>query len=273
MNFNRGTGVLVFAPAPGQSGTYDFSVAVSNGSGSGTVVVPITVTDQALASTEVSGQVVDENGNPLAGMPVSIGGASTVTDQSGDFTLTGIAADPGPISAGGSVGSSQGRLDLTAPVAQLLGHPVYASANNVFPTPLILPMINWSTPASFSQAAATDALDITNAAMSGFDIHVPASAAGASLATGTVQVATLSPALSAQHMSPGVSSGMLLYTISESGLSGPVQLTVPNNAGYKPGSKIKGKRGHNEYRGSRQRDGTPFSGADVAVGSPGGRIR
>ena len=128
MTFNRGTGELVFEPAPGQAGAADFSVAVSGASGSGTIVLPITVTDPAVPSTEVSGQVVDENGQPLAGMPVSIDDATAVTDPSGDFTLSGVPANPGPIRAGGSVGSAQGRLDLTAPVAQLLGHALYAGA-------------------------------------------------------------------------------------------------------------------------------------------------
>ena len=124
LTFNRGTGELVFAPAPGQEGTYNFSVTVSSGSGSGTIAVPITVTDPAVPSTEVSGQVVDENGNPLAGMPVTIGGATAVTNQAGDFTLTNIPSDPGPISAGGAVAAAQGRLALSAPVPQLLGHAI-----------------------------------------------------------------------------------------------------------------------------------------------------
>ena len=49
---------------------------MSGASGSGTIVVPVTVTSPTMPSTEVSGQVVDENGNPLAGMPVSIDGAT-----------------------------------------------------------------------------------------------------------------------------------------------------------------------------------------------------
>ena len=145
MSFNRETGELAFAPMPGQAGVTNFSVAVSNGSRSGTIVLPVTVTSPAPPTTEVSGQVVDENGNPLAGMPVTIGTATAVTNSSGDFTLTGIPANPGPISAGGSVGTAQGRLDLTAPVAQLLGHDLYSDANNAIPSPLILPMIDWST--------------------------------------------------------------------------------------------------------------------------------
>ncbi len=196
MTFNRGTGALVFAPAPGQAGTYDFSVAVSGGSRSGTIVLPITVTAPAVASTEVSGQVVDENGNPLAGMPVTIGDASAVTNQEGDFTLTGIPSDPGPISTGGSVASAQGRLALTAAVPQLLGHAIYLGADNVISKPLIVPKIVWSSTATFSQSSTSQPLDITNTALSGFDIHVPASnVAGAVPASGTLQVAVLPAAL------------------------------------------------------------------------------
>ena len=78
-------------------------------------------------------------------MPVAIGTSTAVTNSAGEFTLSGIPANPGPISAGGSVGTGQGRLDLTAPVAQLLGHALYANANNVIAAPLILPKVNWSS--------------------------------------------------------------------------------------------------------------------------------
>jgi len=236
MTFNLGTGELVFAPAPGQAGVSNFSVAVSNGTGSGTIKLPITVTAPVLPSTEVSGQVVDENGQPLAGMPVNIGGSKAITDQSGDFTLTAIPVNPGPISAGGSAGSSQGRQDLTAPVVQLLGHDLYAGADNVMPSPLILPKINWSSPTSFTQTSVTQPLDLTNPAMPGFDIQLQARAAGSAPAAATLQVAVLSAALSAQHMPQGVSSGMLVYNVAGSNLSGPVRLTLPAPGNSEPGA-------------------------------------
>jgi hypothetical protein len=239
MTFNRGTGKLVFAPAPAQAGTYDFSVAVSGASGSGMVVLPVTVTNPAVASTEVSGQVVDENGKALAGVPVSIDGTTVTTNQAGDFTLAGVAANPGPISAGGSVGSAQGRLDLTAPVEQLLNHPVYAGANNVIPTPLILPKIDWTAAASFSQSAASQPLDITDPTLPGFAPHPSANAATAtSPASGTVSVAELPATLAAQHMPPGVSGPMLLVKITGANLPGAAQVTLPNTDGYAPGSML-----------------------------------
>ena len=74
---------------------------MNGASGAGTVVVPVTATSPSLAFTEVSGQVVDENGNPLAGMPVSIDGVTVTTDQSGNFTLAGVSAGPGPLAPAG----------------------------------------------------------------------------------------------------------------------------------------------------------------------------
>ena len=58
---------------------------------------------------------MDESGNPLAGMPVAIGTATATTDAQGDFTLTGIGANPSPLSAGGSVATADSSLALRRP--------------------------------------------------------------------------------------------------------------------------------------------------------------
>ena len=191
-----------------------------------------------MPSTEVSGQVVDENGNPLAGMPVSIGTATAVTDQQGDFTLAGIPAKPGPISAGGSVAHGGGPAGLTAPVAQLLGHAVYMGAKNVIPTPLIVPKVDWSTPASFSQPSRRSRWTSPTRRCPASRSSCRPCAAGAVPASGTVQVAELPAALSVQHMPQGVSTGMLLYKVIGASVSQPVQLTLPNSQGFSPGSVL-----------------------------------
>lgn len=87
MTFHRGTGELVFAPAPEQVGTHRFTVEVSDGKGTLTVVVPIEVTRTPRPTTEVSGRVVYEAGRPLAEIPVRIGSIETKTDAKGSFTL------------------------------------------------------------------------------------------------------------------------------------------------------------------------------------------
>ena len=238
VTFNRATGELVFAPDPDQVGSYDFTVRVAAGPLAVTVDVPVAVTRPALPSTEVSGRVVDESGLPLAGLPVSIGGSRATTDPLGRFTLTNVPADPGPLSAGGATGAAQGRQDLTAPADQLLGHPVYAGADNVVPAPLILPKITWSTPASFSRPDPTRVLNLSNPAIPGFDIQLPPGPAGTAAAPATLSLATLSAAVSAQHMPAGLSGGLLLYKATGADLTEPVTLTLPNAQGFAPGAVL-----------------------------------
>ena len=114
----------------------------------------------------------------------------------------------------------------------------YPGADNVMPTPLIVPKIDWSPAVSFSQTSGASSVGITNPAMPGFDIQMQSSATATSAASGTVKVAVLSAALSAQHMSRGVSTGMVLLSVTGSGLSGNAQLTLPNTAGFAPGSVL-----------------------------------
>ena len=166
-----------------------------------------------MPSTEVSGQVVDENGNPLAGMPVTIGTATAVTDQQGDFTLTGIPADPGPISAGGSVAEARGPADLTAPVAQLLGHALYAGADNVIPTPLIVPSVNWSARGELQPVQRGSAAGHHQPGHAG--LRHPAAGQrrrGTAATSGTLSVAQLSGvARRPAHAAGRSSGGLLLY--------------------------------------------------------------
>jgi hypothetical protein len=92
----RGRGELVFAPAPGQDGNLRFTVTATNGVRSVTERVPITVTAASQPSTEVSGQIIDETGQPVAGVPVEIGNLKTTSDAQGRFTLAGVPAQPDP---------------------------------------------------------------------------------------------------------------------------------------------------------------------------------
>ncbi|AGA28668.1 FG-GAP-like repeat-containing protein [Singulisphaera acidiphila] len=233
MTFNRQTGELIFSPAPGQGGVSTYTVAASDGVHKAAVRIPIQANEAQLETTELSGHVVDETGAPRAGIPVAIGDAKSTTDAKGNFTLTGVPTTPGPIKVGDSKSKTDDWLNLTAPVEQLLGHQPYANANNAIIQPLILPKIDWTSTASFRRANSSNAMDVTNPAMPGFDIRVtPGDQAQAS---GELQLANLSANLSAQHMPPGVSSGMLLYKSVGIDLTKPVQLTMPNTQGYAPG--------------------------------------
>ncbi len=281
MTFNRGTGELVFTPAPDQAGTWNFAVTVSNGTSSAIVHVPITVATSATADTQVSGRVVDESNQPLAGVPVKLGSAAAITDTQGDFTLTGVSANPGPLSAGGSLTTAQDRLNLTAPLGDLLAHPLYGNVNNVIAAPLILPKINWTASANLGSLAATNTLSVNSSALAGFSLRmnpgsVQAQAASGSLASGTFQLAELGAVESAQHMPVGVSGAMLLYKAQGLDLSQPGQLTLPNFQGLQPGAVVYLLR-MNMQTGGHDNIGQMVVSADgktltalalVALGSP-----
>ncbi len=245
MTFDRTTGQLSFRPAPGQDGHYQLTVTTRGGATKAAVIVPIDVAAPALATTEVSGTVVDEAGLPLANMPVAVGASTATTDALGRFTLTGLPANPGPISVGGSAADAQSRQGLLAPLDQMMGHELYAKANNVIARPLILPRINWSTAASFGAAVAAAGgnaaagLTLSNPAMPGFSFRTVPGLSGVVSPTGWVQLAQLSAAVSAQHLPAGVGGGLFLYSARGIDLTKPVMLSLPNSGNLKPGAVVQ----------------------------------
>ena len=236
MIFDRTTGELTFTPAPGQGGHYQFTVTTNGGLGNSATVLPIDVSAVPLAATTVSGQVVDELGLPLAGMPVAIGNATATTDLLGHFTLSGVAVVPGPISAGGTVADAQDRQGLLTPVVQLLGHELYPQANNVIAQPLILPKINWTTASTYSWTDASHTLNLTNSAVPGFQISIAPNLKGTSSTPGSVQLAQLPASVSAQHLPSGFGGNLFLVKTTGIDVTKPVTISMPNTAGLKPGA-------------------------------------
>ncbi len=58
-------------------------------------------------------------------------------------------------------------------------------------------------------------------------------------ATGSVQVAQLSPAVSAQHLPEGFGGGLFLLSTLGIDLSKPVVLSLPNNGNLAPGMTVQ----------------------------------
>jgi RHS repeat-associated protein len=239
MSFNIGTGELIVVPAPGQVGTYEFQVSASDGTRTVVQPVRVRVTQPALESTSVSGRVVDEDGSPLSGVPVELAGLSAVSDEHGYFSIAGIPASPGPIRVGGDATQAEGRLALTAPVPDLLGHPIYDRADNVFPESLILPKIAWPAATTSDKAGDADVLSVVNPAMPGFELRIPSDAGGRAVQSVSLSVADLPASLAAQHLAPGMGGRMILMRTSGLAPDQPVQLTMPNVWGYAPGDVLQ----------------------------------
>ncbi|WZP01264.1 discoidin domain-containing protein (plasmid) [Isosphaeraceae bacterium EP7] len=240
MRFDTGSGVLSFAPAPGQAGTYKFTVTALRGDRPLAVrTVAVEAAQSELDSTVVSGRVVDEAGRPLAGMPVTIGDLATISDEEGRFSLAGVPEGPALLSAGGDLASSRGRLGLLKPVDRLLGHDAYAKTENVIPQPLVLPYLDYSSPEAATQAGADGALVLASTALPGLAIEVADPKSSGSSPSSTLAVALLPAAVTAQQMPEGMTGSILSIRTSGFDPDDLVNLTLPAPPGAEPGSEFE----------------------------------
>jgi hypothetical protein len=242
MTFNRGTGALVFAPAPGQVGSLSFTVTASDGTRTAIDQVSITVSAAPQSSTEVSGQVVDESGKPLANVPVSLGAAEMFTNAAGGFTLAGVPeTNPGPLTIDGLDDPVAEHMMLMAPLDQFLGHPAYAGVANVVSQPIVLPAIDVAHATDFSTLDTSRPISLTNPALPGVALGLPAgSAMGAGSApfTGKLSLTSIPTSAIQKILPPGIVAGVLEIDAKGLMLDQPVQITLPNSGGAAPGAKL-----------------------------------
>jgi hypothetical protein len=79
--------VLRFSPTPNDVGTYDLTVTVSDGVLQSQQSFQLTVAEDTDQVTRISGVVLDTDGTPLAGVPVSLSRMVTMTDVNGRFEI------------------------------------------------------------------------------------------------------------------------------------------------------------------------------------------
>jgi hypothetical protein len=116
LNFNTTSGVIAGTPTV-LSAASNYTVTATNGAGSAQATVNVTVA----AAVSLTGRVVDDGGNNLSGITVSVTGllsGSTSTDSSGNFSFSNLAAGGSytvtPSNSNYSFGpSSQGFNNLT----------------------------------------------------------------------------------------------------------------------------------------------------------------
>ncbi len=242
-SFDRGTGAFTFAPAPGQVGGYRFTVTAADGSRTATQALDVRVVSLPRPSTEVSGQVVDESGRPLANVPVMIGGLGTKTDAKGGFTIAGLPDRPGPLMLDGPHADAAGsRMMLMAPTPQFLGHPAYPGVANVVPGPIVLPRVDLAHATDFAAVDARRALDLTSPDLPGVRLHVaPGSArtADGKPFAGKLALTALPVAQLREVLPRWVTTGSLVGVDGPELMFGtPAQVSLPNTQGLAPGSVV-----------------------------------
>src|SRR5205807_195956 len=88
-------GTLMFAPAPGDVGTYPFTVMVSNGAFQVSQPGTLTVTPDPVTTTRISGVIQNIGQQPLAGATIQVGTVTTTTAADGSFSLDITSQVPG----------------------------------------------------------------------------------------------------------------------------------------------------------------------------------
>ena len=82
-----GGGNLVFTPTPSEIGSYSFNVIATDGTAEVSQMVTLDVVADSDTTTRISGQVLDTDGTPLAGVPIKLSRITTLTEADGSFTL------------------------------------------------------------------------------------------------------------------------------------------------------------------------------------------
>ncbi len=82
-----GSEKLEIFPAPGEEGEYEFDLIATDGVLETTQTLRVTVQADTNRSTRISGQVLDTDGTPLVGVPISISRLTVPTDAEGRFII------------------------------------------------------------------------------------------------------------------------------------------------------------------------------------------
>ena len=237
----EGNGTLVFTPTIDELGTYNFTVIASDGELEATREVTLKVIPDTVTTTRISGAIQNTKAEPLAGVPIELGNLRTVTAADGSFTIeiTGTLSDDTLKVRGEKIAG-----DLTYPfIAEklplLLGRDPLTGVNNVISRPIFLPAIDIDNGVKIDPSVDTM---VTTDAIPGAEVFVAAGtlkSMDGGLFTGQLSITEvprdLTPASLPENLLPDVvvtvQPGEMVFTT-------PAPLSMPNEAGYDPGTEM-----------------------------------
>lgn len=189
--------------------------------------------------TAVSGRVVRMNGKGLAGVTVSAGGRTAVSDAAGRFLLPGLQPGVTQIKVDGTTAVSGGRRYTK----HFMKVDVKAGKTNTLSTPVFLPRVDPATEIGISSPAAKD-LVLTHPGIPGLEVHIPKGAVLREYDGKIVTKLSITPIPVDRAPYPTPVNFSVYFTLQPGGafVDGEpdkvIRIVYPNYEGFRPGTSV-----------------------------------
>jgi Bacterial Ig-like domain/PAP2 superfamily/Putative Ig domain/Bacterial Ig-like domain (group 3) len=238
----QANGRLVFTPSPDQVGTYTFTLVAKSGNLETTQSVTLTVVDDPITTTRISGSVLNTDQAPLAGVLVSVDGWEVLTDAMGNFTIELPYLPPSntlKVYANRLTGGTEVYPFIAEKLPLMLEHPVYQGVNNVISRPIYLPPLDIANGVTIDP---NQDVVVTTPNLPGAAVMVKAGTLSdkngqpfTNKLSITAVPTNLTPAALPDTLRPGlvvtIQPGDMVFDV-------PAPLTLPNVEGYAAGSDM-----------------------------------
>ena len=232
---------LVLRPSLTDVGSYTFDVIASDGKLNSRTQVVVNVLPDAVATTRVSGQVLDVDQMPLAAMQIELAGIVTMTNAEGHFV---IDAGSRPLVSntirvrGDLFGDGTTYPFIAEKVPFLLGRDVSTGVINQIDRPIYLPKLNPGTP-----IVPTQDMIVSTPFVEGASLAVKAGTLVTRQGTpftGSLSITEVPPAFTPASL-PDWMAPDLVVTIQpgEMQFTTPTPITLPNRAGWAAGTPME----------------------------------
>jgi len=235
---------LAFMPTPDEVGNYLVTVVARDGAKSTARSFNLTVVPDAQTTTRITGVVRNNRDEPLQSLRISLSDLETFTDADGRFLLE--TTGPLPIGKIELHGEELPGPDiypfLDKTPSFLLGRDVFEGGLNQILRTIYLPILATEETTPIQPMEMTV---VTMPNLPGVELMIPAGSAvdeHGNPVTGDVGIMEVpydrTPARLPDHLTPDTIYAV--YTTNTSGLqfSMPAELTVPNKAGFLPGTQM-----------------------------------
>ena len=246
-------GSIVLRPRPEDLGTYKVTLSANDGALSTTQVFEVQVTKDPIATTRLTGVVLNTLKEPLVNVPVEIGELTTTTNVNGAFTFEFAGAPPADtLIIRGELEPSETVYPYIAEKLWLLfdredsDPAVFSGALNVVERPIYLPPLDVTGGTEIVPGDGAD--DIVHQEIAPDEIatvHVADRTLKKKLGDDTIDFdgvlsitevpPSRTPAALPENLLPDV---VVTIQPGEMEFTQPALLTLPNRAGYSPGSQM-----------------------------------